>query len=668
MNENSGTESRERERDLQNLSNEELIKELKEKELQIKKLVGGGFMAAKVHNELFEIPSEECDQDETQDGYQLKFIGKSYAKLQADQETETVITPDFEHNSKAQNTNSENIFITGDNLDALKHLQKAYSGKVDVIYIDPPYNTGSDGFVYADNFKFSDDDLKEKLNLTEEEISRVRALSGKSSHPAWLTFMLPRLMIAKQLLSDTGVIFISIDENEFANLKILCDEIFTETNFIENFIWVKNSTKNLSKTTSTNHEYIFCYAKNIRNVENDEGIFRIEKEGLIEAEKLINSFEPSEKNAIIVEQALRKLYKENPKWKGVSMYNRIQFIPEQKCYQAYRLSDISAPVATGRSINNYPVIHPKTGKPTKTPSTGWRFGREKFLELIKEDRIFFGKDEATIPQFKRFLSDVKTEVMRSIVKNFTDGKKELMRLFDGNAYFENAKPTTLIKQFVKIHQKNAVVLDFFAGSGTTADAVMQLNKEDGGNRKYILVQLPEKVSKNSEAEKAGYKTIDQISRERIIRAAAKIGDESGFKHFRLTEPENENLLIKMEEFNPEANVAFPEDMTTIFDGGKETILQTWLIKDGFEFNQKPEIIEFAGYRAHYIKNRLYLIETGWSSEATRELLNKIGKNQLEVQTIVIFPYSFSFNELNELKINLRTAFEKANKVQVLERY
>ena len=182
------------------------------------------------------------------------------------------------------------------------------------------------------------------------------------------------------------------------------------------------------------------------------------------------------------------------------------------------------------------------------------------------------------------------------------------------------------------------------------------------------MQLPEAVKKGSEAEKAGYKTIDQISRERIIRAAAKIGDKSGFKHFRLTTPEDENSLLKMEEFDPNANVAFPEDMTTSFNGGEEAILQTWLIDDGFEFNQKPEVVKFDGYKAHFIENRLYLIATGWSSDATRELLNRIGKNKLAVQTIVIFPYSFSFNELNELKTNLRTAFEKSNKIEVLERY
>ena len=552
-------------------------------------------MAAKVHNELFEIPSEERDQDEIQDGYQLKFIGKSYAKLQADQETETVITPDFEHNSKAQNTNSENIFITGDNLDALKHLQKAYSSKVDVIYIDPPYNTGSDGFVYADNFKFSDDDLKEKLNLTEEEISRVRALSGKSSHSAWLTFMLPRLMIAKQLLNDTGIIFISIDDNEQAQLKQICDEVFG-SNFLNTICWYyENSTlKNPTGKLASTHEYILAFSKTNKPNLNQIRFGQI-------SENLIKRFgKIADSNLNITLKSARKA--------GEESY-------------------------LSRMIPKFKKAH----------------GREP-----KEDDII----DTLQPNYLRDVFEIPT--MRS-----NDFKSRF------NIPFQNPKNPELIKLIIRLtdtKNKDSLILDFFAGSGTTADAVMQLNKEDGGNRKYILVQLPEKVSKNSEAEKAGYKTIDQISRERIIRAAAKIGDESGFKHFRLTEPENENLLIKMEEFDPEANVAFPEDMTTIFDGGKETILQTWLIEDGFEFNQKPEIIEFAGYKAYYIKNRLYLIETGWSSEATRELLNKIGKNQLEVQTIVIFPYSFSFNELNELKINLRTAFEKANKVQVLERY
>ena len=584
-------------------------------------------MAAKVHNELFEIPPEKRDQDEIQDGYQLKFIGKSYAKLQADQETETVITPDFEHNSKAQNTNSENIFITGDNLDALKHLQKAYSSKVDVIYIDPPYNTGSDGFVYADNFKFSDDDLKEKLNLTEEEISRVRALSGKSSHSAWLTFMLPRLMIAKQLLSDAGVIFISIDDNEQAQLKQICDEIFGERSFIQNFLWLTGKGKK-DTWSRTTEQYILAYAKN----------------------KLLVPAWTTEEDP----KGSFKNPDNDPR--GPWFSGSISFDEKRSNIERDTFFTIESP--SGKKWTRQWQVETK----------------QQMIDLLNDNRIYFGPapNFSSVPRKKIFPFDKNIVIPSNLLKSFGTSKsaiKEVSDLFNGTILFDTPKPVALLKHILKISsQKNSFILDFFAGSGTTADAVMQLNKEDGGNRKYILVQLPEKVSKNSEAEKAGYKTIDQISRERIIRAAAKIGDESGFKHFRLTEPENENLLIKMEEFNPEANVAFPEDMTTIFNGGKETILQTWLIEDGFEFNQKPEIIEFAGYKAHYIKNRLYLIETGWSSEATRELLNKIGKNQLEVQTIVIFPYSFSFNELNELKINLRTAFEKANKVQVLERY
>lgn len=578
-------------------------------------------MAAKVHNELFDIPPEKRDQDEIQDGYQLKFIGKSYAKLQADQETETVITPDFEHNSKAQNTNSENIFITGDNLDALKHLQKAYSGKVNVIYIDPPYNTGSDGFVYADNFKFSDNDLKEKLNLTEEEISRVRALNGKSSHSAWLTFMLPRLMVAKRLLSDAGVIFISIDDNEQAQLKQICDEIFNEQNFVGTMIHKRSKGGGMAKNFVNSHDYVHVYAKNISNID-------------IKQPKIVQS--------------------------KVVEINGEKFLINNDLYRRKFGGKIDK-TAPHRDFFYEEILEAK--------------GQEEkdFIDKQLKSGIYFLQKHSSgnhlVARYEK-LSESFSKVFPIIEVLSEKGVLDLSNLNLGN-YFSYPKPVDFVKFLIQIQtisSKDSLVLDFFAGSGTTADAVMQLNKEDGGNRKYILVQLPEKVSKNSEAEKAGYKTIDQISRERIIRAAAKIGDESGFKHFRLTEPENENLLIKMEEFNPEANVAFPEDMTTIFDGGKETILQTWLIKDGFKFNQKPEVIEFAGYEAHYIKNRLYLIDTGWSSEATRELLNKIGKNQLEVQTIVIFPYSFSFNELNELKINLRTAFEKANKVQVLERY
>ena len=579
-------------------------------------------MAAKLHNELAEIPADQQDNDEIRDGYQLKFVGKDYAKFQAGLKTETIITPDTAHNSKPENVNSENIFITGDNLDALKHLENAYSGKVDVIYIDPPYNTGSDGFVYADNFKFSDDDFKEKLNLTEEEISRVRALSGKSSHPAWLTFMLPRLMIAKRLLSDTGVIFISIDDNELYQLKMLCDEIFTENNFEGNLIWkTKTAAKGVPTTNMlvNNHDYIIVYSSK-------------------------NTFSFLGEN------------------RDISKFTN----PDNDPRGPWKADNMKSTIST----NYFEIEMPKTGwKFTKN----WAFSKDSMNKMIKENKIIWPSSKTGTPRQKRFLSEMtnSTTPIKTLFGEYQSetATNNLKVLFNDVKLFNFPKPVPLVKYLIKqSSQKNSLILDFFAGSATTADAVMQLNKEDSGNRKYILVQLPEKVSKNSEAEKAGYETIDQISRERIERAATKIGDNSGFKHFRLTTPNDENALLKLEEFDPNAIVAFPEDMTTTFNGGEKAILQTWLIDDGFEFNQTPKIVEFAGYQAHYIEQRLYLISTGWTSEATRELLNAIGKNKLAVQSIVIFPYSFAFNELNELKINLRTAFEKSNKIELLERY
>ena len=633
---------RERERERE-FSLRELKEIIEEQKLQIKKLTSGGFMAAKLHNELAEIPTEERDMDEIKDGYQLKFVGKDYAKLQAGLKTETIITPDFEHNDKTENQNSENIFITGDNLDALKHLENAYSGKIDVIYIDPPYNTGNDGFVYADNFKFSDEDLKEKLGLTDTEISRVRALNGKSSHSAWLTFILPRLMIAKRLLSDTGVIFISIDDNEQANLNMLMTEIFGENNFIAN---MPRKTRSSATTKSDAeiqklNDYIVAYSKR----ENTPLKLKItgQKNYPLTDERGDFYIVPLQDNGPHGTRAARP-----------NLYYPI--------YVADDNSRIDNKPFTN-SIEILPKMHQRQ-------EGCWMWSPKKF-ENDKND--LYHKDGKIYIKHYHNPNEDQNKYQREknwLNENFLNaiGTKRLTEL-GMQGLFSNPKPVELEIFLMNLStNKNALILDFFAGSATTADAVMQLNAEDGGNRKYILVQLPEAVKKGSEAEKAGYKTIDQISRERIIRAAAKIGDKSGFKHFRLTTPEDENSLLKMEEFDPNANVAFPEDMTTSFDGGEKAILQTWLINDGFKFNQIPKIVEFAGYQAHYIEQRLYLISTSWSSEATRELLNAIGKNKLVVQSIVIFPYNFAFNELNELKINLRTAFEKSNKIELLERY
>ena len=456
--------------------------------------------------------------------YDLTWNGKAAAFAEAGKPLEPAKTlrPDLDESVDFDKT--QNLFITGDNLEALKLLQESYLNKVDMIYIDPPYNTGHD-FIYHDDFHRSRSD--EIGDSRDDDGNRQYVVNSKENgryHSDWLSMMYPRLMIVRNLLSDCGLIFISIDENEQSNLKLLCDEVFGEHNYVETFVWVKNSTKNLSKTTSTNHEYVLCYAKNITEVENEQ-VLRVEKPGLQEVQKILRDATDNGLTAEEAQNTLRQFYRLNPDLKGISMYDHVDYrvdpISGQKCCQAYRLSDISAPKSTGKAAS-YPVIHPKTGLPCKAPARGWAFTRQTMEQHIKNNLIYFYDDETHVPAFKRYLDTVTTEVMKSVINDYTDGKKELMRLFDGEAYFDNAKPTTLIARFAGCLDAESTVLDFFAGSGTTADAVMQLNAEDGGHRKFIMVQLPEECSEKSEAYKAGYKTIDQLSRERIRRAAKKI--------------------------------------------------------------------------------------------------------------------------------------------------
>ncbi len=363
---------------------------------------------------------------------------------------------------------SDNILIEGDNFFALSALNQVYpNGFVDVIYIDPPYNTGNNDFQYNDKFVDEEDSYH---------------------HSKWLSFMEARLNLAKNLLKDDGVIYISIDEHEFAQLKLLCDNVLGEHNFIENFIWIKNATKNLSKTTSTNHEYILCYCKDKNTVEKEE-IFRINKPGFNDVQNILDC---AKEQHLTVEQAQRLLdsfYSQRKDLKGVSSYDlvEIQKDPEtgDSIYRAFTLADLSAPKATGVG-ETYDIIHPITGKPCKTPSRGWLYKKDKMDECIKNNLIYFYDDETHVPRYKRYLDSVSTEVMKSVIVDNNDGKKELMKIFNGNAPFSNSKPVSLLKTLFAISKKDSVIMDFFAGSGTTAQAVIELNKEDGGNRKFIL--------------------------------------------------------------------------------------------------------------------------------------------------------------------------------------
>lgn len=293
------------------------------------------------------------------EGYELKFLGKNYSKFQSGLETETVIVPDIEHNSKEENINSENMYIVGDNLDALKHLLKSYSNKIKCIYIDPPYNTGSDGFVYNDNFSFTPEVLSEKMGIDEEEAKRIIELRGKSSHSAWLTFMYSRLELARDLLTDDGVIFISIDDNEQANLKLMCDEIFGEENFIANIMPIVNPGGRDYNQIAICHEYLLCYSKTIEAEINE-----INKEIEFKYFDVNGGYET------------RELRNRNPKFHSKNRPNLFySFYVNPNIYDEYGFNPVSLQKTSEFTIEVKPYN-------SKNEESVWRWGKSKALENI----------------------------------------------------------------------------------------------------------------------------------------------------------------------------------------------------------------------------------------------------------------------------------------------
>ena len=390
----------------------------------------------------------------------------------------------------------ENVFIEGDNLEVLKLLQLSYHKKVKMIYIDPPYNKDKD-FVYSDTWG---DTIQNYLiqtdQLRDEGYTTTKTNSTGRRHTNWLNMIYPRLWLSRNLLRDDGVIFVSIDDDEVHNLRKVMDEIYGEENFVANAIWEKKfSPQNDAKWLSDNHDHILIYAKN-------KEIWR---------PNLLNRTE-----------------EQDQRYKNLDNDSRGKWTS----------SDLTVKRITEKDI--YEIITPsgRTIYPTKGRS--WIISKDKFEELVKDNRIWFGENGDSVPRLKRFLSDVKDGITpvtlwkHNEVGHNQEAQQELKKLFNNESYFDTPKPIKLLKRMLHIATKeNDIILDFFAGSGTTAHAVMDLNKEDGGNRKYILIQLPEATDEKSEAYTAGYKKISDITKERIKRAMKKLDYKDGFKSFRL---------------------------------------------------------------------------------------------------------------------------------------
>lgn len=604
----------------------------------------------------------------TEEGYELRFLGKNYARMLASLDTTTVIVPDAEHNNLPENKDSKNIYISGDNLDALKHLLKSYAGSIKCIYIDPPYNTGSDDFVYTDSFNFTVEELTSKLSISEEQASRVLDLTrrGSATHSAWLMFMLPRLLLARDLLSKDGVIFISIDENEHANLRLLCEEIFGEENSAGEIVW-KNSSKNDEAYISMQHEYILCFVKSKTfNI----GDWHEAKEGVQEIFAAFAGFRKKYgTDWKAIHAAALDWYKQFKASDPISDSSHYSWMDEKGVY----FPDNIAGPNFGQYV--YDVIHPITGKVCKAPASGWRFPEETMKEKIADGLIHFGEDETTVPNKKTYLKDTLNQSLTSI--KYRDGRvasKRLTSLLGANVFTNPKDPELLCRLFNAIGlQDGDIVLDFFSGSGTTGEAVQNLIA-DNKNLSFILVQIKEDLDNTLKRATGGGKavaknaidfcdmlgrshTLDNIAIERLKRIRQHhqqqnpmFHEDLGFKHFTLREPTNQSIE-KMARFDPHSIFG---DNTLVDEFGVPTILTTWLVRDGYGLTSDVKTLNIEGYEFYYMDKHLYIINPNLSNEVVASLLDRYQSDAgFNPQNIVIYGYALSWGELQGLKDSLQ---------------
>ena len=503
----------------------------------------------------------------TTERYEFTWVGKNASRVEANTTTNKTLRPCIEESKDWDNT--ENLYIEGDNLEVLKLLQNSYFNKVKMIYIDPPYNTGND-FIYIDDFAQNIDEYEEAKGSFDEEGNRLFKNTDTNGrfHSDWCSMIYPRLVLARNLLANDGVIFISIDDNEQENLKKICDEVFGEKNFIAQVIWERAyAPVNLKKHFSENHDYIICYAKDI-----DKAICN----GLPRASEANDRYSNPDNDP-------RGIWKSDNLSVGPIVQSKI-----------------------------YEIITPGGRKVLPPEGYCWRLSKEKFKEFVKDNRIWFGKDGNNVPSIKRFLTEVKQSITPMTIWKYSevghsqDAKQNLKKLFDGKSFFDYPKSVELIKRCIQLYSnESSIIIDFFSGSATTAHAVMQLNAEDGGKRKFIMVQLPEKTDEKSEAFKAGYKNICEIGKERIRRAGEKIKEEAGlngqdldigFRVLKLDSSNMKDIYYSADEYdqgmleNMQSNTK--EDRTDL------DLLFGCLVDWGLELDKPYTIKKINGHKVH----------------------------------------------------------------------
>lgn len=456
--------------------------------------------------------------DDNDERYEFSWVGKRRAIKDANSISRMTLRPKMSESEQWDSTG--NLYIEGDNLEVLKLLQESYFNSVNLIYIDPPYNTGND-FIYRDSFEQSTEEYEAAIGQMDEDGNRLFKNNDGNGrfHSDWCSMIYSRLLLARNLLAKDGVIFISIDDHEQENLKKIADEVFGASNFIAQVVWERAfSPVNLKKHFSESHDYILCYAKSIeyavcnglpRNNESD------------------------------------------------SRYSN----PDNDERGPWTAGDLSVGPAIESKI--YEITTPSGRKVLPPSGYCWRLDRKTFEQYVAENRIWFGADGNNVPRIKRFLGDVKQGMTPMTVWKFTevghsqDAKQKLKNLFDGKSYFDYPKSVELLKRFIRLYgDENSVILDFFSGSATTAQAVMEVNAEDGAHKQFIMVQLQEKCEEKTEAYKNGYVTICDIGKDRIRRSAKKILEEhpnaeidTGFRVFELADSNMNEVYYSPAEYS-----------------------------------------------------------------------------------------------------------------------
>jgi adenine-specific DNA-methyltransferase len=583
------------------------------------------------------IPNEE--------GFGLIWSGKKEAVSATQLKSMAALTPDLDESINWDS--AQNVFIEGDNLEVLKLLQKAYNDQVKLIYIDPPYNTGND-FVYNDDFS---DPIQHYLEVTGQldgEGNRLRANSDTSGRKSsrWLSMMYPRLLLARNLLTDDGSIFVSIDDNEVAHLRELLDDIFGPENFLGQFIWAAGR-KNDAKYISTSHEYILVYARNFQTLNTNIGQWRKKKNGLEDIYRKVNELlKKFESDYDLVTSELKIWFKSLEESNPSKKHKHYSSVDKRGVYFP---SDISWPGGGGPK---YEVKHPTSKKPVRIPSRGWVFtSPERMQEMINDNRVHFGADESSVPCLKKYLSDTENEVPYSVF--YVDGRgasKRLTELLEG-PYFDFPKDELVLQEIIEFaSDKNAIVLDFFAGSGTSGHSVLLQNAKDGGNRRFILVNVPEPTNEKSFAFKSGIKSVSEITRMRLRKVLESIqgAKDSGLRCLTLS-PSN---FIQYALQNQDAEeILFSKTLN--FDLNAENIAAEILLKNGVRLDV-PWKRQFIGSLEIVIAENVAVVV---GLQLDNELVEKILKIE-DIHTIVFLEDGFEGKDA--LKANTFFACKKAN--------